>query len=168
MKHTAAYSPASRSTTAGGAGPDDPLYPGVVAVRALVDGGVVRVNLTGASAVWALRRRVEASLDQVVSARVADRATAQGQRPLLRWPGTHLPGVITAGTYRGLGSRTARQFWSVRRSGRVLVVDLDGGRYARLVLELPDPDGTATVINAALLSEQLSPPPTREDRTGSG
>lgn len=117
--------------------------------RVTVDGDVLRVTLGGAGAVWALKRRVERPLAHVASARVGDRRTLQRQRPALRWPGTLLPGLITAGTYRSPRPGGGRQFWDVRRAERVLVVDLHDDAYSRLVLEVPDPAAVAATIDAA-------------------
>lgn len=58
-----------------------------------------------------------------------------------RLPGTGIPGVLRAGSY-GTGAR--RDFWLVRRADLVLVIELHpGGRYRRLVLEVPDPHAEA-------------------------
>ncbi|WP_224368051.1 hypothetical protein [Hyalangium versicolor] len=67
----------------------------------------------------------------------------------LRIPGTFVPGLIKAGTYY---SARGKEFWYVTRAWRlsVLVLELQAERYNRLVLGLPDAEGWATRIGAAL------------------
>ncbi|HSH23370.1 MAG TPA: hypothetical protein VK975_04830 [Acidimicrobiales bacterium] len=82
-----------------------------------------------------------------------DRTVAERQRPALRRPGTYLPGVITAGTYRAVRGH-GRQLWDVRRSDWVLVIDVDGERYTRIVAEASGPEYTAEAISAARGGDQ--------------
>jgi hypothetical protein len=104
-----------------------------------LDGGVLVVGLGAWDRLLCLRREVRTPLAQIRTVRAVDRGDLP--RPGLRLPGAHLPGVITAGSY-GLG--TERSFWDIRKAPRVLVVQCrPGGEYARLFLELPDPEGAA-------------------------
>jgi len=41
-------------------------------------------------------------------------------------------------------------FWDVHDPDRTVVVELDHERFAKLVLEVEDPQGTAAAINAAV------------------
>ncbi|MBK7147773.1 MAG: hypothetical protein IPH78_02875 [Bacteroidetes bacterium] len=52
-----------------------------------------------------------------------------------RLPGTHLPFVITAGSYYRNGIWT---FWDVSNRQNVIIVELKEGKYARLVVEVED------------------------------
>ena len=63
----------------------------------------------------------------------------------LRLPGTHLPGLLKAGTYF---TNRGWEFWYVTRNGRQnpVTVSLRGHRYARLVLSPGEP--VADQINA--------------------
>ena len=59
----------------------------------------------------------------------------------LRMPGTSLPGVIRAGSYlarRPGDARWVREFWYWTRGKEHLVLELDGGRYGRVVLGVED------------------------------
>ena len=103
------------------------------------------VRMTGTDALWALRRRLRVPLDAVAGVYVLSRDAAEEDRPRFRAPGTHWPGRITAGIYHGSGGR---QFWCVRRSAEVLVVDL-AGALTRVVVEVDDPYGVAGTIAAA-------------------
>jgi hypothetical protein len=95
---------------------------------------------------WALKCRLEIPLSHVVGAEV-DPEVTQGWRKGIRAPGTHVPGVITAGTFYQDGERV---FWDVHDPQKTVVIRLRDERYARLVIEVDDPPATAAVIQGAL------------------
>jgi hypothetical protein len=73
----------------------------------------------------------------------ANVASVEAALPATRWtdlrmPGTEVPGVIKAGTYR---TSRGREFWYVTRRGRAhpVTISLKDHGYARLVLGLGDP-----------------------------
>lgn len=105
-----------------------------------LDGDDLVVRFSGLDVVYALRRRVRVPRTAVVSAEAGPPPPRRG----LRAPGTHVPGVLSFGTWRG---RFGKDLWGVRRADRVLVVELDGGAdFERLVLEVDDPDAAAAVL----------------------
>ena len=85
-------------------------------------------------------------LAHVVGAEV-EPEIAQGWREGIRAPGTHVPGVITAGTFYQDGERV---FWDVHHPEKTVVIRLRDERYARLVIEVDDPRATAAAIQGAL------------------
>lgn len=106
-----------------------------------VDGGTVRVRFTGTDALWALSRGLEVPLTDVEAVEVVDRSAVP--RGGLRLPGTHLPGVIRAGSYR---HRDGWELANVRRGRRVLHLRLRNHRYRDVWVEVDDPDGVAARI----------------------
>lgn len=107
------------------------------------DGNLV-VKLGGRDAVVAFRRSVTIPLDQIAAAQVMARTSVR--RRGLRLPGTEIPGFVRAGSY---GRGRSREFWDVRRGAELLVIDTAGAApYARLVLEVEDPAGTAAWLRA--------------------
>ena len=103
------------------------------------------VTLEGWGQVWALKRRIEVPLASV-------RAATVNRDPDLkphgfRAPGSYVPGVIAAGTYR---KRGAKEFWSVRDALKAVVIDLAGAEYDQLVVQVPDPHATAAEIQRAI------------------
>ena len=104
------------------------------------------IHVRGMDRLWALKSRFEIPLSHVVGAEV-DLEVAQGWRKGIRAPGTHVPGVITAGTFYQDGERV---FWDVHDPERTVVIHLKDERYARLVIEVADPPVTATAILGAL------------------
>ena len=104
------------------------------------------VHVQGMDRIWALKSRLEITLAHVVGAEI-DPEVAQGWRKGLRAPGTHVPGVITAGTFYQEGERV---FWDVHDSEKAVVIHLKDERYARLVIEVDEPPATAAAIQRAL------------------
>ncbi len=104
------------------------------------------VHVRGMDRLWALKSRLEIPLSHVVGAQV-DPEVAQGWHTGIRGPGTHVPGVITAGTFYQEGERV---FWDVHDAERSVVIQLRDERYARLVIEVDDPAATAAALQGAL------------------
>ncbi len=57
-------------------------------------------------------------------------------------PGTAVPGLITAGTYRKNGSK---RFWLVGRAKKVTMIETRDHRFDAIVLELRVADAAALV-----------------------
>src|SRR4051794_16902226 len=97
--------------------------------------GRLDVRLTGSDAVLALKRRLDVPLSAVSAARTTDDLSPwlgwRGNELGLRMPGAMLPGRIAAGSFWRRGRWT---FCCLRNGQRALVVDVDAGRYRRLVL----------------------------------
>jgi hypothetical protein len=105
----------------------------------------ITIEMRGLSSLWAFKRRLKIPLDQVREARIEPDA-----RRLLkgiRASGTHVPGLITAGTYR---SRRNKTFWFIWRGKNAVVIDLAGNSYDQIVLEVDDPRQLLRRIDAAL------------------
>ncbi|MCP9956454.1 MULTISPECIES: hypothetical protein [Streptomyces] len=110
-----------------------------------IAGDTLIVEMEGLDKLWALKSRLEIPLANVRGA-TADPGVAR-ERKGFRAPGTHLPGVITAGTFHLDGERV---FWDVRDGSRAVVVELRDERYARLVVEVEDPRAAVALIESAL------------------
>lgn len=54
----------------------------------------------------------------------------------IRVLGTHVPGVIRAGTY---SHAKKFQFWDVTRFGKAIIVELANSKYEKLIIEVDDP-----------------------------
>ena len=104
------------------------------------------VHVRGMDRLWALKSLLEIPLAHVVGAEF-NPEVAQGWRKGIRAAGTHVPGVISAGTFYQEGERV---FWDVHDPERTVVIHLKDERYARLVIEVDDPPATAAAIQGAL------------------
>ena len=105
----------------------------------------VIVEMKGWDKLWALKSRLEIPLEHIRGVR-ADPEIAKHPKGI-RTLGTHVPGVIIAGTFRQEGDRV---FWNVHQPEKVIVIELHEERYAKLVMEVADPPATVTTISNAL------------------
>jgi hypothetical protein len=107
------------------------------------------VHVRGMDQLWALKSRLEIPLAHVVGAEV-DPEIAREWHKGIRAGGTHVPGVITAGTFYQDGERV---FWEVHDPDKTVVIHLKDERYTRLVIEVENPHATAVAIQGALSEE---------------
>jgi hypothetical protein len=66
----------------------------------------------------------------------------------IRLLGSDMPYVVMAGSFVFLDGEHA--FWDVHDPDRTVVIELDHERFAKLVLEVEDPQATAAAVNAAV------------------
>ena len=134
----------------------------ILAIAAvLVLGGVqarrpalARISATGGSIVveplalmklLALRGRIVVPAAHVRTALPVNRPQDQF-RPGLRLPGTSLPGLLLAGSFRGRGERS---FWVVGRGETAVRIDLADEAYDYVVVDVADPAAALREINQA-------------------
>ena len=102
----------------------------------------------GWSKLWTLHETVSVPLSALRGVRRAAPGIGLGWWKGWRMPGTHLPGIIVAGSYLHNGAWT---FWDVRGAGdHAIEVDLEGVRYKRLVIDVADPDEEQRRLQAAI------------------
>lgn len=118
----------------------------------IMDGNLV-VTLKGWHKLWALKSAVTAPLAHVAGAEI-DPEIASAPRGF-RMPGSRVPGLITAGSYRG---RSGWDFWDVRRPEKAVVIHLTDERFERIIVEVDDPEATVKMIRDALPASPASPP----------
>jgi len=98
-----------------------------------IEAGTLQISLSGWSLVVALRRSIRVPISTIT----AVHPRSLGHRPPpWRLPGTCIPGLIIAGTYRGRG-RT--EFWYVRGSRPAWVIELAGQDLTAIVLDVEPP-----------------------------
>jgi len=108
--------------------------------------GKLLLRVEGADKLWALRSSLEIPLEHVAGIR-ADPDAARGWWHGLRMAGTHIPGVITAGTFFQHGNWV---FWDVHRPENAVVISLRDERYEALVIEVENPDAAVRQVEAVL------------------
>jgi hypothetical protein len=99
------------------------------------EGGKLMLAVEGWDKLWAFKSRLEIPQENIRSVR-ADPKVAKGLWKGIRAPGTHLPGVIIAGTYYQKGQRI---FWDVKDPQKTIVIELSDERYNQLIVEVEDP-----------------------------
>jgi hypothetical protein len=114
------------------------------------------VEFRGLHRFWTLRRPLDVPLEHIVDART-DRALAASS-PGWRLLGAELPDVVVAGRFISNGERA---FWDLRHPDKAVVIELRDERYARLVLEVDDPETVVAAVHGALPGR----PPVKERTT---
>lgn len=145
-----------------------PWWGFVIAIAVVVLGGIIVTSFAGPSLaavgvshdhrlivrpvglvrLWALSRGVEVPVTSIVDVGVSSPSDLSRG---FRLPGTYLPGVMTAGTFRAHGDRA---LWMVGRNQKVLVIELTGEKYRYLVLGVEDPEAATEALRAALNRER--------------
>ncbi len=64
----------------------------------------------------------------------------------VKMPGTHVPGIIAAGSFYKGGKRF---FWDVRNKQNTIVVELAGEPYEELIIEVEDPSAEIARLQAS-------------------
>jgi len=108
-----------------------------------IEEDVIRISMEGMGKVWALKSGLTIPLAHVRAVQVAP---ADLRPKGIRAPGTALPGVFYAGTWRGRGFK---EFWYVHRPEKALVLELEGDAYSRVAVEVGDPHAVAAEIEGA-------------------
>ncbi|WP_329134635.1 hypothetical protein [Streptomyces sp. NBC_00670] len=111
-----------------------------------IDGDDLIVMIEGLDKLWSFKSSLTIPLANVRGA-TADPGIATEPKGL-RAPGSHLPGVITAGTFHQDGEKV---FWDVRDPAKAVVIELADERYARLVLQVDDPRAAVALVESALV-----------------
>jgi hypothetical protein len=110
-----------------------------------IDGEQLVVEMEGLGKLWALRSRLEIPLANVRGA-TADPGMINEPKGV-RAGGSHVPGVIAAGTFHVDGERV---FWDVHDAAKIVVIELTGDPYTRLVIQVDDPAATVAQVERAI------------------
>ena len=111
-----------------------------------VSEGNLIVEVEGWDKLWSLKSRLVIPIQHVIRV-YADSSIAKAWWQGLRVGGTHVPGVITAGTFYHHGNWV---FWDVHDTEKAVVVDLRDERYEKLIVEVADPAATVARLAATL------------------
>jgi hypothetical protein len=115
-------------------------------VTVTITGDRVAFDVEGWDKLWAMKSRLEIPLAHITEVRI-DTEAARGWWHGIRFPGTQLPGVITAGTFY---QHEGAVFYDVHDPDNTIVLELDHEHYKRLVIEVENPASTVAVLKAAL------------------
>jgi phage terminase large subunit-like protein len=104
------------------------------------------VHIRGVDRLLALAARVDVPLQHVASVEV-NPPDAHDAFHGWRMGGTNVPGIVTAGRFVQHGEWA---FWDVHDPARCIAIRLHDESYARLVVGVDDPQGTAAAVNSVL------------------
>ncbi len=128
--------------------------------RIRFEAGELIVELDGLARVVAARREVRVQLAHVTDAYAAPERSKGWLHELQQMhnPGTHLPGVVKAGTFV---TAEGAIFYAVHDTRRAVAIELEGERFRRLVIEPPGnetPEACAARIREAAARARQKPP----------
>jgi hypothetical protein len=104
------------------------------------------VHIRGADKFWALKTQLEVPLAHIAGIE-ASVPEAHAIWHGLRVGGTNVPGLITAGRFLNHGEWA---FWDVHDPDKAIGIRLRDETYARLIIGVEDPIGTALMIESAI------------------
>lgn len=115
-----------------------------------IENGRLIARIQGLDQVLAFKSELSIPLAHLKGASVSPPEVRRRWRnPLrIRVPGSDMPYVVMAGSFVFLDGEHA--FWDVHDPDRTVVIELDHERFAKLVLEVDDPQATAAAVNAAV------------------
>jgi hypothetical protein len=108
-----------------------------------VKGEVVEVEVLGIHKLWALKSRLRFKKSNITKVGMAEKSL---RPPLIKIPGTYLPGIIAAGTFRG---RSRNEFWDVVFKNDAVEIELTNEKYTRVVVNVRDPMSVMKLLRAA-------------------
>jgi hypothetical protein len=117
-----------------------------------VSNGKLDITLSGWDRFWTLKKHLSVPLASIKSVEI--KPPPQWSWRVFQLGGTHWPGKISAGTYWSWETHK-RSFWNIRKGQRVVVIDLEGEKYSRLVLEVGDPEEVRDQVQDARMEKAL-------------
>ncbi|MFO7609148.1 MAG: hypothetical protein R6X35_08100 [Candidatus Krumholzibacteriia bacterium] len=101
----------------------------------------VAIEIEGWDKLWSFKGELKIPREAI--ARVYPRPKEM-MPPWLKAPGTYLPKVIAAGTYRGA---EGKEFWSTHFNDDCVVFDLKDFDFTRVVVDVPDAGALIAMIS---------------------
>jgi hypothetical protein len=111
-----------------------------------IDGSDLVLNVEGLDKLWAFKSQLRVPLAHVAGVERAGEETHQWFHGL-RFPGTNVPGVVTAGTFI---ESEGHVFWDVHDPDSAIAIRLHDEKYVKLIVEVEDREETIEQIEAAL------------------
>ncbi len=103
-------------------------------------------EVVGWDKLWSLRSRLEIPLVHIKGAH-ADPAPAMGWFDGPKLIGTAIPHIFRAGTFYQQGDFV---FWDVHHPEKTIVIELDHEHFAKLIIEVADPNAAVSLIENAI------------------
>lgn len=99
-------------------------------------------KLSGFHQIWALKSSISVPKQDIIKA-------YQDRNELLKFPGlrlgTHIPFLITAGTYFIKGKRN---FWDVMVEKNAIIIELQNHIFTKLYIQVKNPEETLQLLNS--------------------
>lgn len=103
-------------------------------------------NVEGLHKLWAFKSQLTIPIQNVIRA-YQNKEALNGWWKGIRMPGTHVPGLITAGTFIQSGGKV---FWDVVNKENAIIIDLEDEYYKKLIIQVENPEAAIDFINDTL------------------
>ncbi|MBC8215299.1 MAG: hypothetical protein H8E64_02160 [Candidatus Marinimicrobia bacterium] len=113
-------------------------------VNVTIKEGIAAFELKGLHKLWALKSKIQIPINSIKNVK-KDPTAMKGIWKGVRIPGTHIPGIIVAGTFRSKGEK---HFWDVTNKDKTIVIEIEDGPYEKVIVDVDNPE----LITAELLS----------------
>jgi len=107
-----------------------------------VQGSICTIKVLGFHKFLALKNQIEFDKKNVISIKVAEEGL---HPPIIKAPGTRIPGIITAGTYIGIGKN---EFWDKGNSYQAIEIELKNELYTKIVVDIDDPEAAINLMKS--------------------
>ncbi|MDA8340731.1 MAG: hypothetical protein M0007_00655 [Actinomycetota bacterium] len=122
----------------------------------VVDGSELVVSLDGADKLWAFRGHLAIPLSHVAGIRHDPDEVRATEWTGVKAYGARIPDRMAVGSFHQSGDWV---FWDVHDPDRTVIVELHDEHYARLVVEVEDPEQVVEAVATALRSGSGSATP---------
>lgn len=119
-------------------------------VEVTVQDGKAVFSVEASHHLWALKSRLEVPLEHITNV-YADPDPPMGWFDGWKLLGTDLPHMFRAGTFYLHGNMV---FFDVRHPQNTVVIELSHERFAKLIVEVADPEATVRLLQEHLLQKQ--------------
>ena len=116
-------------------------------VEITIDGDKAVFEVEGWHKLWSLKSRLEIPLAHIKGVHV-DPEPAMGWFDGLKVAGTSIPRVFRAGSFYQQGNFV---FWDVHSPEKTIVIDLEDEHFAKLIVEVADPQEATRLLEDAIL-----------------
>ena len=103
---------------------------------------LIIIDLIGLHKIWAFKRQLRIPVNDIVS--VYQNESELNQFKGFRF-GTHIPFIITAGTYRKFDG--TKNFWDVVNKKNTIIVELKNNEYSKMYLEVKNVNETINLLS---------------------
>jgi hypothetical protein len=107
------------------------------------EGNSILFNVKGLHKLWAFKSQLQVPVAHIRGVR-QDPEALKGWWKGWRLPGTHVPGLITAGTFL---KDDRRIFWDVHNEDNAVIIDLEHDDYDQLIIEVADPAAVIKLLS---------------------
>lgn len=108
--------------------------------------GTLHLHVEGMDKFWAFKSQLSIPLAHITDVRL-DHDIVQGWWRGIKFPGSNIPGVITAGTFYQDGKRI---FWDIHHPEQAVVISLNHESYDELVIQVENPEAFVSQLQESL------------------